>query len=233
MAPIQVISLDMFQTLVNVDSRNEQVWKPILGPHYTYHLAEQYSSDLLEHFFVKWVEAKQSGVFCLMSEVYEQSFLELFSRIPLSYDAKEAVRILFQEHALAHFYEETVGFLERISQSYKVCIISDADDAMISGFYEQYGVKLFTSEQHRSYKNDGSNTMFKELLRHYGVGPDQVVHIGDSVSDVFGASREGIRSCWLNRNNRTWQHEVKPDYVITRLDELEELLSGSEEEQGS
>ncbi|MDF2924777.1 MAG: hypothetical protein K0R57_3691, partial [Paenibacillaceae bacterium] len=162
--------------------------------------------------------------FYLMHDVYERSFRDFFGEIGHGYDTAEAVNILFREHALSHFYTETAGFLERVSREYQVCIVSDADDAMIFGFYEQYGVRLFTSERHQSYKNDHKNTMFKELLQFYGVQPGQVIHIGDSASDVLGADREGIITCWINRDNRTWQHEVKPDYIIESLDQLDDIL---------
>ncbi|SEN30448.1 HAD-hyrolase-like [Paenibacillus sophorae] len=95
---------------------------------------------------------------------------------------------------------------------------------MIPYFYERYGVHLFTSERHQSYKNDNRNTMFKELLKFYRTNPKQVLHVGDSASDVLGANREGIVTCWINRNKRMWEHEVKPDYIVESLDEIEEML---------
>jgi putative hydrolase of the HAD superfamily len=95
---------------------------------------------------------------------------------------------------------------------------------MIPHFYESYGAHLLTSERHQSYKNDEKNSMFKELLKYYGVDPKQVLHTGDSASDILGAKREGIVTCWINRNNKTWEHEIKPDYIIESLYEIEEIL---------
>ncbi|MNE75642.1 Pyrimidine 5'-nucleotidase YjjG [compost metagenome] len=83
---------------------------------------------------------------------------------------------------------------------------------------------MFTSEQFQSYKNDENNIMFKEMLKFYNADPSKVLHIGDSVSDIVGANREGITTCWLNRNKRTWEHQVKPDYVIESLNDLEGIL---------
>ena len=39
MKQFEVISLDMFQTLVNVASRTEQIWKPVLQSDYTNQIA--------------------------------------------------------------------------------------------------------------------------------------------------------------------------------------------------
>lgn len=46
MRSFEVISLDMFQTLVNIDSRRDQVWQSILRDNYTEELAEEYSGLL-------------------------------------------------------------------------------------------------------------------------------------------------------------------------------------------
>lgn len=138
----EVISLDLFQTLVDNDSRIEYVWKPILGDGYTH----------------------------------------------------------------------------------KTCIVSDADEDMVPGFYQEYGIMLFTSENYQSYKNDEHNKMFKELLRINGVDPSKVLHIGDSVNDVLGAKREGMKACWLNRRGLNWEWDVEPDYEVRSLLELNPIL---------
>lgn len=42
--------------------------------------------------------------------------------------------------------------------------------------------------------------LFELALKSTGLSPDEVIHIGDSVSsDVQGASKVGIRALWLNR----------------------------------
>lgn len=122
------------------------------------------------------------------------------------------------------FYEDTIGFLNRIIKKYKICIVSDADDAMVPRFYTDYRIDIFTSERYQSYKNDDKNTMFKELLTFYNVVPTKVIHIGDSAADVVGAKREGIVACWLNRDKKAWEHELQPDLVIESLHDLEGIL---------
>lgn len=224
MKRFDLVSLDMFQTLVNVDSRIEQIWKPILSNAYTYKAAEEHAQLLLGYFFEHWVQLKNTKQFFLIKEVYERSFVSVFEHLNISYDPIAASKILLNEHTLSEFYEDTLKCLDRLSMEYKICIISDADDAMIPGFYPDYGIDIFTSERYKSYKNDDANTMFKEMLKFYNIDPRKVIHVGDSVSDVVGAKREGIIACWLNRNKRIWDHEVKPDFVIETLNDLEEIL---------
>ena len=55
---------------------------------------------------------------------------------------------------------------------------------------------------------------------------DQVLHAGDHAEmDVAGAARAGLRSCWINREARHWQHEeIVPDLQFTTLTALADWL---------
>lgn len=220
----KVISLDMFQTLVNVDSRLEQIWRPVLLESYTAERAEEYGQGLLKHFFAHWNELKRSEQFYLMREIYQRCMNTFYSEKSIHNDISIAVDLMISEHPQSHFYDESVGFLQSIVDKYHVCIVSDADNDMIPLFYKDYGIHLFTSESYQSYKNDDQNTMFKEIITFYGVDPDEILHIGDSASDVLGASREGIVTCWINRHNRSWTHEVKPEFEVRSLDGVGRIL---------
>jgi len=41
---------------------------------------------------------------------------------------------------------------------------------------------------------------------------------------VLGAAREGIKTCWLNRNNREWDNVIQPDYTVKTLLEAASIL---------
>ncbi|AIQ64009.1 hypothetical protein PSTEL_13840 [Paenibacillus stellifer] len=225
MADFKVISLDMFQTLVNVNSRTEHIWRPILLDRFKAETARQYAEMLQEHLHIHWNAPTTPGVFNLMSDVYGRSFASLFGKLGINYDVSSAVDILFREHTLSEMYPETASFLEDMGRKYRLCVVSDADEAMMPGFCSSYEIPVFMSELHRSYKNDADNAMFKKVLETFQVAPGEVLHIGDSPSDVLGAKREGISACWLNRLGRTWDHDVQPDYTVKSLDELNILLT--------
>lgn len=225
MGRFDVISLDMFQTLVNVESRTNEVWRPILREGFSEAAAAHCAGELLEHFFRNWRASTEAGEFQLMKKVYQSSFEDHFRLRKLDYDSEAAVGLLFRGHRDSAFYEETAEFLQQITRAYRVYIVSDADDAMIPSFCREYPLTLYTSECFKSYKNDRQNAMFRQLLENSGVPPERVIHIGDSPSDVLGAARVGIAACWLNRNGRVWPHEdKKPDYEIRRLDEAYAIL---------
>ena len=67
--------------------------------------------------------------------------------------------------------------------------------------------------------------IFDVALAECDCGPEQVVHVGDSLqSDVLGANGRGIRSVWLNPCGATNDTGIAPDYEISDLGELLEIL---------
>jgi len=84
---------------------------------------------------------------------------------------------------------------------------------------------VFASAQFRSYKNDPEAKLFSAVIEHYGVPPERILHIGDGSSDVLGARRVGMTTCWLDRNGRSWRHHrVRPDYTVRALLEVSSIL---------
>ena len=62
-----------------------------------------------------------------------------------------------------------------------------------------------------------SKELFELALQKTGLTPDEVIHIGDSISsDVKGASALGINTLWLNRFGKSVPDGVKS---ISRLPE--------------
>ncbi|KWX78624.1 putative hydrolase of the HAD superfamily [Paenibacillus jilunlii] len=225
MNPYRVISLDMFQTLVNIEGRRNRIWKAILQQDFSEARALELGQALLNHYFAKAAAIRDAGSFCTSQEIYRSGFEKVFQEHRLNFDCHEAVDILFAEHRLSDLYADTGPFLQKISEAYQVCIVSDTDTLMLPDFYKEYPIKLFTSEDYGSYKNDGLNRMFAEVIAYYGVQPGEILHIGDSASDVLGAARAGIRSCWINRTGSAWKYAGQPpDYTVGNLEEIYAIL---------
>lgn len=224
MNKFKVISLDMFQTLVNLDNRTLIMWEEILRDQYDVESAQKYQSMLLAHYFDIASRIRSEQAFVLTKDIYRECFERVFAELNITYDISTAVSILVHEHKQAELYKETLDFLEYITARYKVCIVSDTDEDMLPPFYEGYKVRLFASEPYKSYKNDHNNLMFQEIIKLYRVKPEEILHIGDTTSDILGALRAGIQACWINRKQQSWNHEQAPDYIIHTLDELIDIL---------
>jgi HAD superfamily hydrolase (TIGR01549 family) len=74
-------------------------------------------------------------------------------------------------------------------------------------------------------------SIFEAVLARLSVGPEEVLHVGDSLrADVGGAAALGIRTAWITRRVRDPEsalagHEgPRPDHAIRDLSELPALL---------
>ncbi len=96
-------------------------------------------------------------------------------------------------------FEDSKAFFEK--SPLPVYVVSNIDTSDILQAVAYHGLNLagvFTSEDAKSYKP--RKELFELALKSTGLSPDEVIHIGDSVSsDVQGASKVGIRALWLNR----------------------------------
>jgi putative hydrolase of the HAD superfamily len=43
-------------------------------------------------------------------------------------------------------------------------------------------------------------------------------------SDILGASKADITTCWLNREGKNWDYSIKPDYEAESLLEAADIL---------
>ena len=70
--------------------------------------------------------------------------------------------------------------------------------------------------------------MFTTALGLLGLGPHEVIHVGDSLtSDVAGAVRLGMPAAWVNRQRRPAPEAgPRPTYEVADFGELLVLLDG-------
>lgn len=91
---------------------------------------------------------------------------------------------------------------------YLVSNIDTADIHSAVAYHRLSPAGIFTSEEARAYKP--RQEIFRLALDSAGLSPDEVIHVGDSVSgDYQGASRLGIRALWLNRFQKEAPEGVK------------------------
>ena len=67
--------------------------------------------------------------------------------------------------------------------------------------------------------------IFDIAIERAGCARHQLLHVGDSLqNDVIGAKQAGITSVWLNRQGTNNEVEQQPDFEISCLRELTEVL---------
>ncbi len=227
MKKYNIISVDMFGTLVDLSSINQPVWKEILGKEYTPQLAEKYwnaGSKKVLKFFEN--EILEKGKYIPPRVMFEQCYAELFPEEGINNDPQDAAEILARHHPLSTLFEDAVPFLRSVGKEYQICLSSDTDEDMLGSLRDIYPFnKIFTSEEIGAYKTGSGGRFFKAVIDHYGIQPESIIHVGDTIADIAGASEAGITACWLNRTGRTWPYEVKPDIEVASLLEFAEVLN--------
>lgn len=123
MKPYKVVSLDMFQTLVNIQGRTGNVWKPILQERFSEERAAELGGLLLSYYYKAATTIRDSGVYWTSKEIYSDSFQKVFQQEAMEYDYLQAVDVLFAEHRLSELYEETEHFCSGSLENIK-CVLS-------------------------------------------------------------------------------------------------------------
>ena len=99
---------------------------------------------------------------------------------------------------------------ELLATTLPACLVSNIDRADLVAALAHHGLAsrfahLVTSQDARAYKPRPE--MFRAALALLGLGPDEVIHVGDSLSsDVAGAQRLGIPAASVNPFRRTGTH---------------------------
>jgi len=152
-------------------------------------------------------------------------FTERFSNIGLEFEPAEATKILAQQHPLSKPFTDSMIFLNSVGKEYPICLASDTDDDMLGSLRQMYEFDyIFTSERLGSYKANADGKFFSAIIHHYGVRPEEIIHIGDSGHEIIGANKAGITTCWLNRNHKIRSHDIKPDHEVSSLIEAAGIL---------
>lgn len=129
----------------------------------------------------------------------EKSLVHTLEKFGSDADPKELSGMMFAHWVKPPIFDDSKEFFEK--SPLPIYIVSNIDTADIMQAVEYHGLKpagVFTSEDARSYKP--RRELFELALQKTGLKPDEVIHIGDSISsDVKGASELGINALWLNR----------------------------------
>lgn len=131
-------------------------------------------------------------------------------------DATKLSRLMFEHWMKPPIFEESKEFFEKAPVPIYIVSNIDRDDVIKAIAY--HGLRpagVFTSEDARSYKPRAE--IFEMALKKVDLQPDEVVHIGDSLSsDIKGASALGIKTVWINRGGK-----VVPEGVVAVKNLLE------------
>lgn len=222
----ELISVDLFQTLVDVASIREKVWQIFLGERYSFDRAKKgwdFTAEKILNFFSNEIAEKVE--FETVKSVFSRTHAAAFQKFGIDFNHREAAAILARHHNHARPYHDTETFLRFIDGRYTRVVSSDADQDMIDGLpYPKQSDHTFISEALGCYKMDRDNRFFKSVLDRYGIEPHKILHIGDSAADIINPKMLGMKTCWINRTGAIWRHDIRPDHVFTDLKGVLQIL---------
>lgn len=156
-------------------------------------------------------------------------------------------RMLFEEYGMevdpvrcARQYEGNLGqghyflpgaeeALEALSKKYTLYLTSNGTTHVQKGRLESANIgrffrEIFISQEIGVNKPD-KGYFDRCFARIPGFDPKKAMIVGDSLtSDILGGINAGIATCWVNPARKPGRADIRPDYEIQRLSQLEGLL---------
>lgn len=156
------------------------------------------------------------------------------SRIRMFYDrfsvyrnAGEDTDALLADAYHRKAFEEAGQVIEELRKDYKVFIGSNTDNDVLEAVMVGNSItvdKVYTSEDLRCYKPDPE--FFGKILRENGLKAEEVMFVGDSVSDdIIGPKALGIKTVLVDRKKT--MGDRGQDYTVSDLRQLYEILKSS------
>ena len=135
-----------------------------------------------------------------------------------------AYEVFYAERNKVEYYPDSLAALERIAARVPVAAVTNGNaDLDRVGIGHLFAFTL-GSREHGAAKPDAS--IFHAACDRLGCAYGDVLHVGDHIeADVAGAARAGLKSCWINREARRWEHpELTPDLEFDTLTALADWL---------
>jgi len=154
------------------------------------------------------------------TEIWAEMFDRAFAEMEAKGDAAGAHDLLVERLSQAPPYAEVREVIEALRPHYRLCVLSNADDAWLHASLGKAGLRfelVVSSESAKSYKP--RTKIFHDTAALLGLPPEQVLYVGDSpAADVLGAKHAGMPVAWLNRYGATRPENVpQPDLEIVDL----------------
>jgi 2-haloalkanoic acid dehalogenase type II len=217
--PPQWLSFDCYGTLIDWQRGVRSAFRELA------HVADDETQEMFEAWErIQW--EKIQGPYAPYEEVMRTSFrqvVEEFGHWCPAYAGEAFVEGLARWDP----FPDVNPTLRRLSQKYRLAIISNTDRRLLGETIKNFPVRfdaLITAEDARAYKPDPR--IFQLALERIGNPPDEVVHVAFGARyDLQPARSLRMRVVYLNRNGRN-QSDFPVDAEIQTLEELTTLWKG-------
>ena len=220
--PLQLLSFDVFGTLVDVREGSYDAFRSILrdsgaGAVDVRHFWEYWEARNIAHYWEPYRPYK---------EICETSLAEAFAHFGIA-GRPALIERYFAAFPRFALYPDVAPTLARLGQRHRLAIVSNIDDDLLAATPLGRDFALVcTAERARGYKPDGA--LFRYLIAQSGVALDEILHAGQSqYTDLVGGKPLGLRIAWINRRGVALDPKVPaPDMIYSDIAALVPLIEG-------
>ena len=157
-------------------------------------------------------------------------FRMLFEEMGIAAEPVSIARAYEDNLAIGHYFlPRAEDAVERLSKKYKLYLASNGTAKVQAGRLKSANISRFFEEVFVSQElgaNKPSLEYFEKCFaRIPGFDKSKAIIVGDSLtSDILGGQNAGIATCWVNPNHKAGREDIRVDYEIEALSQLEELL---------
>ena len=164
-------------------------------------------------------------------------FQVLFEEMGITVEPVQVARSYEHNLSIGHWFlpgaEEAV---ERLSKKYKLYLASNGTAKVQAGRLASANISRFFEEVFVSQEigaNKPSPEYFERCFaRIPGLDKSKTIMVGDSLtSDILGGQNAGIATCWVNPHHKEGRADIRVDYEIEALSQLEDLLESLKREE--
>ena len=157
-------------------------------------------------------------------------FQVLFEEMGISVEPVKVARAYEHNLGIGHYFlpgaEDAV---EALSKKYKLYLASNGTASVQKGRMTSANLYRFFQEVFVSQEIGANKPAPEYFERCFARIPDfdksKAIIVGDSLtSDILGGQNAGIATCWVNPNHKPGREDIRVDYQIEALSQLEALL---------
>lgn len=145
-----------------------------------------------------------------------------------------AYEAFFAARNQVDLYPDSEDALKRIAARVPIAAVTNGNaDLGRIGLRHHFAFQLGAGEHGKAKP---SACIFHAACERLHCEHGHVLHVGDHIeSDVAGAARAGLRTCWINRDGRTWRHDhITPDLEFDSLAGLADWIeAGSPQDRST
>lgn len=123
-----------------------------------------------------------------------------------------------------HLFPGAVDAVKELRKSYKIATITNGN-AQVLKVPEMEHCVDFHVDAAMAGRAKPNKEPFDMVLKHFGVDPKEVLHVGDSYeADVVGGASVGMWTCWVKPGGGVVGERCEASLIVDSVVELVELL---------